>query len=617
MTADAPMQLWFDRSPIGVFSAARDGRILRVNPALARMLGYTPEELLAKNLTFDIYADPAERAALHAESWERGTCDGARVRWRHRDGRVRTIQLWGHILKAEDPPVFEAWAIDVTEEDAATKTLRRQRQELERTATTLQLVMRQIPAVYWVVDRELRVIEGGGAIDQIVGVPPGHFLGMTISQIYATSSPWTIDPLPLHQRALDGNIVEYETEFRGKLLKTTLGPYRGSDGQIEGVIGTSLDVTAVRTLERRMIDAQRAESLGVLAGGLAHDFNNLLVAVIGSADLALRELPTTSPARGAVTNIRTAGLRAAELTDELLTFAGRRGAGTTRVKPASIVEELLRIVAPTIPPDVRVEVDIPPELALRGDPAQVRQVLLNLIANARDALGNAGTISIRAQPLAHASSPDDDDVLVAPAGAYVVLEVADNGPGLDRETRRHVFEPFFTTKPQGHGLGLAAVLGIVRAHGGGLRASATPGRGARFQVLWPAAEGPTTAEMPRLAARTVLVVDDEALVRDVLARMIEDLGYAAVTAPDGEAALELVGRQRVDAVLVDLTMPRMSGTQVIAALRRDHPDLPVVLCSGYDRDARGPIRADAYLPKPFRIEALERTLAELLPLRNV
>jgi two-component system, cell cycle sensor histidine kinase and response regulator CckA len=182
--------------------------------------------------------------------------------------------------------------------------------------------------------------------------------------------------------------------------------------------------------------------------------------------------------------------------------------------------------------------------------------------------------------------------------------------------RRHVFDPFFTTKEHGHGIGLAAVLGIVRAHGGGMRLVSEEGRGATFVILWPAVvssldRAPTPPPVESMR-RTVLVVDDEDLVRDVLARMIEDLGYTAVSARDGQSALELVARQPVDAVLVDMTMPRMSGTDVIAALRVKLPGVPVVLCSGAGASGRvGP--ADAYLPKPFRIEALERTLAKLLP----
>jgi PAS domain S-box-containing protein len=497
--------------------------------------------------------------------------------------------------------------------------LRQQREQADTTSRILDLVMRQMPGTYWVTDRDLTIMSTGGAIEQLLGYSADRFLGKTIYDAIA-ADPSSGDAIDTHRRALAGEVAQLENEYRGKWFTMTVGPYRNDAGEIIGTIGTSIDVTAWRTLEMRMVDAQRAESLGVLAGGLAHDFNNLLVAVLGNADLALREIAEGKLSRAAVENIRLAGLRAAELTDQLLAYAGRGGTGTTRVEPSLVVEELLRIIAPSIPADVKVSVDIPSKLAVRADPAQLRQVLLNLVNNARDALiGRGGAITVRASSDHLTGEPHPHDTLSAPAGSYVVLEVEDDGPGMDSETRRHVFEPFFTTKQRGHGLGLAAVLGIVRAHGGGIRVISSYGTGAKFQVLWPAA---ITASMratsqPPVNARTVLVIDDEDLVRDVVARMVEDLGYAAVTAADGKSGLELVERQSVDAVLVDLTMPLMSGADVVAALREKRPGLPVVVCSGFDRDGRGPVQADAYLPKPFRIDALERTLAKLLPLRSV
>jgi PAS domain S-box-containing protein len=485
------------------------------------------------------------------------------------------------------------------------------------TAAILDLLMRQMPVIYWITDRDLRIVHVGGAVETIVGHATNTYLGTTLPEVQAIESDKT--STDQYQRALAGEVVAYENMYRGKLLTSTVGPYRDDAGNIIGAIGVSVDTTATRKLETRMIDAQRAESLGVLAGGLAHDFNNLLVAVIGSAELALREIAPGAPGRSAIESIRDAGLRAAELTGQLLAYAGQSGAGTMRVYPARVVDELLRIGASTIPATVHVAVDIPPDLALRGDPAQLRQVLLNLIYNARDAIGErAGTIAIRGQLVEHGGEADDDVVLAAPAGSYVALEVADDGHGLDREARRRVFEPFYTTKAVGHGLGLAALLGIVRAHSGGIRVTSEPGRGTTFQILWPAVMSrPRTPSEPPVATRTVLVVDDEDLVRDVVARMLEDLGYTAITARDGATALALVDAQPVDLVLLDLTMPQMSGADVLAELRARKPEMPVVLCSGFDRHGQGPVHADAYLPKPFRIEALERTLAKVLPLRSV
>jgi PAS domain S-box-containing protein len=514
---------------------------------------------------------------------------------------------------------------------ALEEELRKQREEADTSQMILELVLRQMPAIYWIVDRDVRITRTGGAVQQILGYEADRFVGRTVQDAIA-SDPASGDPVGNHLRAIAGETVTYETEYRGKVFAAVIGPYRLPSGEIVGAVGTTLDVTAWRTLERRMVDAQRAESLGVLAGGLAHDFNNLLVAVLGNADLALREISEGKTARTPIESIRDAALRAAELTDQLLAYAGRGGAGTTRVEPALVVEELLRIIAPSIPPEVKVNVALPNRLAVRGDPAQFRQVLLNLINNARDALVYPGTrsesgslhlrhggeIAIRAS-LEHVRDPHPHDILSAPAGSFVMIEVEDDGPGMDAETRRHVFEPFFTTKQRGHGLGLAAVLGIVRAHGGGIRVISAPGTGTKFQLLWPAAVSQPLRAMsqPPTNAPTVLVIDDEDLVRDVVARMVEDLGYAALTAADGQSGLDVVERQPVDAVLVDLTMPHMSGADVVAALRKRRPELPVVLCSGFDRHGRGPVQADAYLAKPFRIDALEATLAKLLPLRSV
>jgi len=500
--------------------------------------------------------------------------------------------------------------------------LQQQRDAAERRSTIIEQMMRQMPALYWIVDRDLRIVGSGGETVGITGYARGSFYNETIRDV-AAADPMSTDTIANHRRALAGETVKVETDYRGKLLATVIGPYRNEAGEIIGAIGTSIDVTPWRLLERRMIDAQRAESLGVLAGGLAHDFNNLLVAVIGNADLALRELGDGKSAHAVIDNIRVAGLRAAELTQQLLAFAGRGGAGTSRVEPAGIVEELLRILAPSIPTEVTVRVDIASGIAVRGDPAQLRQVLLNLLANARDALaGRPGHIAVRAEAQHVTGERQPHDMLTAPAGTYIVIEVEDDGPGMSDDTRRHVFEPFYTTKPTGHGLGLAAVLGIVRAHGGGIRVISTPGAGATFQILWPAAAtAPMRAASPppetSATGHTVLVIDDEPLVRDVVVRMVEDLGYAAVSCADGDAALALIAERSVDLALVDLSMPNMTGAELVEALRARRPDLPIVVCSGYDRVGKGPAGADAYLAKPFRIDALERTLWKLLPLRSV
>ncbi len=614
--SDSELYQLFDRSPIGMYRSTEDGRFLYANPALAKLLGYTVAELRERNIIRDIYLDPRERARLVATYGPLGMLDGATVQWKHRDGHTITVRLHGHVVETEEGRWFDASVMDLTAVEATHAELRRQREELERTATTLHLVLRQVSAIWWLVDTDLRILLTGGPILEILGYEPHTYIGTTLYDVLRDDPTADRTTIEHHLRALQGETVTHTSEYRGKLLTNTIAPYR-VDGEIVGAIGTNVDVTAMRLLERRMVDAQRAESLGVLAGGLAHDFNNLLVAILGNADLGLRDTAPGAPGRMSLENIRHASLRAAELTDQLLAYAGHGGVSSTRVAPGPLIEELLRISAPRMPANIAVALDIPDTVAIRGDAAQIRQVFLNLIGNARDAIGSrGGTITITGRALKYDGIPHPDDVVTATAGNYGLIQVTDDGEGMDRETRRRIFEPFFTTKATGHGIGLAAVLGIVRAHGGGLKLSSAPGKGSRFCVLWPAAITTETVAVIPPARRRVLVIDDEDLVRDVVARMIEDLGYSAVTASDGAAGLELVEREEIDAVLVDLTMPTMSGADVIAALRARRPDLPVILCTGYDRDRRGPIEADAYLPKPFRIEALEETLAAIF-LRTV
>ncbi|HEX4423561.1 MAG TPA: ATP-binding protein [Kofleriaceae bacterium] len=611
---DRELSRMFDHSPIGMYRCDREGTLRFVNLALVKLLGYASvDELLAQNLSRDIHVDAEERMRLMAYYRPLGSVHGARMRWRTKQGRHITVQIYGHVIELPDGPIFDISVLDVSELESANAELRKQREVLETTAAMLDMVVHQMTAIYWIVDRDLRICQAGGAIQKLLGFAPGRFIGMTIDEMHQLD-PSTVDSRQMHRRALAGETVTFASQLRNLHIVTTVCPHRSGD-EIVGAIGTCVDVTSHYLLERRIVDAQRAESLGVLAGGLAHDFNNMLAAILGNADLALRELAPRAPGRAPLENIRQASLRAAELTDQLLAYAGRRGVSMTRVAPIPMIDELLRISAATMPANVGVRIDIQPEAVMRGDASQIRQVLMNLINNARDALAaRGGLIEITGRLCHHDGTAHPEDALTAPSGNYVELEIADNGPGMTHETRSRIFEPFFTTKPAGHGLGLAAVLGVVRAHGGGLRVETSPGKGSRFHVLWPSTGTP--AEQPAVSppsnGHTVLIIDDEDLIRDVVARMIEDLGYAAITATDAPAGLAIVDNLPIDAVLIDLATPPATGAHVVTALRQRRPDLPIILCCSGGRDSRA-AHDVAYLPKPFRIDTLDQTLSRLLP----
>ena len=366
-----------------------------------------------------------------------------------------------------------------------------------------------------------------------------------------------------------------------------------------------------RRAEEQMRNAQKLESLGVLAGGIAHDFNNLLVGVLGNAGLALLELPEDSPARQAIRDIEISAQRAAELTRQMLAYSGR---GTFRVEPvdvSTLVEEMSQLLRRVISKQAQLSLHLDRTLpAVVGDATQLRQVVMNLITNASDALERQGTVrletsAVRADREMLASAYLDEEL---PEGEYVCIEVSDTGVGMDAATAARLFDPFFTTKFTGRGLGLAAVLGIVRGHRGAISLQSAPGAGTTFRVLLPAAKGvsatapaPPASTLARGSGR-VLLVDDEEAVRGLARRVLERGGFDVIEAESGEEGLARYEERpdSVTAVVLDLTMPGLGGEATFHALRRARPDLPIVLSSGYMPEEGDAFSGVAFLAKPYR-----------------
>jgi PAS domain S-box-containing protein len=379
------------------------------------------------------------------------------------------------------------------------------------------------------------------------------------------------------------------------------------------------------TLNRQLQDAQRWESLGVLAGGVAHDFNNILTVVLGSAGLASRGLPPGSPALVYLDQIEQACRRAADVCRQMLAYAGRAAGVAARTQLAALVREstpLLQIPAAHAMVRLALDDSIP---LIPVDPAQVRQVLMSLATNAAEATPPGGEIIVRTHidEVSEAAS-DAGFQLAPPPGRYVVLTVSDTGCGMTADVRARMFDPFFTTKFAGRGLGLAAVLGIVRAHKGGIRVSTAPGKGTTISVYWPpcspdlAPVPVTTGAKPVAAASpAALVIDDEMFVREVTASTLEEMGYAPLLAADGLTGLSLFqqNRDRVKLAVIDVMMPGMTGDQVLETLRTVAPTLPVVLMSGFtDRRVikAGEGTKTEFLQKPFHPEDLMALVRRLV-----
>ncbi|MCC7139256.1 MAG: PAS domain S-box protein [Planctomycetes bacterium] len=414
------------------------------------------------------------------------------------------------------------------------------------------------------------------------------------------------------------------------------------------VLALERDITERRRAEaeRRRLDeqlqhAQRLESLGVLAGGIAHDFNNLLMGVLGNADLALLQLPPGSPAAGRVEDVKRAGQRAAELTSQLLAYAGKGRFVVAPLDLSALVRDTAKLLEVSVGRRARLVLDLADGLpAVEADAAQLRQVVMNLLTNAAEALGDVGgTVTLRTRvaevDVAWLTSSYGGADLEA--GRYVVLEVEDTGVGMDEATLRKIFEPFFTTKFTGRGLGLAALLGIVRGHGGAVGVRSAPGRGTTFRIVLPpsartapvapSSSAPAVAASGRAAL--LLVVDDDDAVREVVARMLAGAGHRVLQAADGAEGVAALRAHADDVALVvlDLTMPGMSGEETLRALREVRPDVRVVVTSGYtQQDAAARLRGappDGFVQKPFdradllaRIDAVLRAAAPGAPRRG-
>lgn len=424
-----------------------------------------------------------------------------------------------------------------------------------------------------------------------------------------------------------------------KWYETFKTPVRDARGAVVGTVGLARDITERKRaeeqrqfLERRMQETQKLESLGVLAGGIAHDFNNLLVGVLANVELALGALTAPTDVeylRQRLRDVQNAALHAAELTNQMLAYSGR---GRFDIRPISltdIINDMSHLLEASTSKKARVKYELLHRLpAVQADVTQMRQVVMNLITNASDALdGKVGTLWVRTGTrYADDTLPDLQGPEPLTAGHYVYLQVADEGSGMSEETRARLFEPFFTTKFAGRGLGLSAVQGIVRGHGGGITVHTELGRGTTISVLLPCSGEPATkVARPKpeepvewFGSGLAMLVDDDTRVRTVTEHLLSGIGFEVCAFGTGREAIAEFERRaaEVRVVILDVTMPDLNGEQVLKELRALRPDVPVLLCSGYSQEELSQrFTAEdmaAFLQKPYPFETLRRRLRDLL-----
>ena len=414
-------------------------------------------------------------------------------------------------------------------------------------------------------------------------------------------------------------------DARGRIVRRTAA------GAPRRLVGTMFDVTArheaqeeQRLLQEQMQRAQKLESLGVLAGGIAHDFNNLLTTILGNASLARAVVDDGGELAALLDDVELGATRAAELTRQLLAYAGK---GRFVVRPldlSALIREMSALLHAAVSKGARLDLQLAPDLlTISGDASQLRQVVMNLVTNASDALGDGdGVITIRTGVVRHYSSPGNGEPSSLP-DHFVFVDIDDTGCGMDDGTKGRIFEPFFTTKAAGRGLGLPATRGIVQGHQGKIHVRSGNGQGTSVRLLFPAGQsvvGDRPAARPATDAwrgsGTALVVDDEDGVRTVAQRLLVNLGFDVLQAVDGLHALQVYEAHRADIrfVLLDLTMPRMGGAETLAELRRRDSQLPVIVTSGYSESELGvPLSGAAavgFVQKPFARTVLARAVRQ-------
>jgi two-component system cell cycle sensor histidine kinase/response regulator CckA len=583
------------------------GVVIDANQRVSEMLGYEHAEFLGDQTMLRCVASEdlptvQQRQADRVEG--EYVITGVR-----KDGSRFRAEILSKQGKLGDQPIRVSAVRDVTARERTHELLR-------ESETRLRHILEAAFDIV-ITSRNGVIVDVGGQIEKYFGRRREEVLGHPILDFVAPAARVQVAKVIAEQQ-----VGPYETQVLGAHGETIPVSVHGVESTLNG---EPVRVAAMRDLresrrqeaERRRFEqqverAQRLDSLGVLAGGIAHDFNNLLVGVLGGAELLLRRLEAPAD-RAVAETIRVAGQRAASLTRQMLTYAGRRDLSVREpVDLAALCHELRDLLDATLSKKARVELALEAGCIVLGDRATLMQVLMNLLTNASDALENhAGTIHVSTQCVRD-PDPRWQHALGVPveAGAFVQVLVRDSGAGMDEATQRRIFEPFFSTKPLGHGLGLASCLGIITAHRGAILVESELGGGSSFAVLLPAATRAEVRRPGRLDAAPrpcrVLIVDDEPLVRTHVGRLLGLCGYSVESAHDARSGLTALESYEPDVMLLDLTMPDLDGVEVVKWLRARGSRLPIVLCSGNLDLAVGlePGSVQATLHKPFSTEEL-------------
>ena len=612
----------FDQIPIGLYRTRRDGTIIAANPALASILGYASPEDAVGHSVVTHYDRPQDREELLRDLDNTGDIKSRLLKFRRCDKTATWVEISARLHSTLDgETVLDGALRDVGVERMTRDQLYLHASALEAVGEAI-MITDHTGLIEWVNPSFTTMT--GYSMQEIVGQNPSILKSGKHDAAFFHDLWTTI----LSGREWRGELQNLRKDGHEYTEHMTIAPVRDRDGVVSHFVSIKRDITEQRTLEAQFRQAQKMEAVGQLAGGIAHDFNNLLTVILGYADILSNHMAPHDRNREDVEEIRLAASRASSLTRQLLAFSRRQILSPSVFDARDSVRRLEQMLQRLVREDVRCFVQTGDEPAfIMADMAQIDQVLVNLVINASDAMPNGGRLVVTT------SIEDIDADFVrahkgAREGRYATLRVRDTGVGMDADTLARVFEPFFTTKPMGKGtgLGLSMVYGVVKQSQGFVWIDSSPGRGTEVTVHLPlavrqaaadVADGPAPpVHMPERI--TVLVMEDDAPIRDLVGRVLGKRGFKTLTAANGTEALEKLAAQvnHLDLLITDIVMPDVPGPQLARALRARYPDLAVIFMSGYhdpddsDEAARDPRQVS--LSKPFGPDVLLRAVHDVL-----
>jgi len=634
-----PLRRAYEATPAMMHTVDDKGRIQYVSDRWLERMGYTRDEVVGRN-SLD-FLTPESRSDL-LQNWvpkflHTGALDDYPCEFLSQSGEVVPVLLSARI-EWDDEGEFghsRSVLVDVTDQRRAEKEARLGRALLSRLFDAL-------PDAALLTDPDRRIMKVNPSFVRTFGYTEQQVLGKKTEVFYDNSSNYqargsshynsdaNIDVTPYRSRykRRDGSLFDAET--MGSALLNEDGKHLGNVGIIRDISERIAAQRREEQMKAQMVRTERLESLAVMAGGIAHDFNNLLSAILGNADVALYDLPKDHPATSPLRDIINASRTAADICARMLTYSGKQRAPAEPLSITPLTDELCQALRVRLGAKARLmTLHHHPEARVQGDAAQIRQVLMNLVLNASEALGDDGgqiIVQTRVQALRRAQLDDTELGADCTPGEYLQIEVRDTGHGMSQDVADRIFDPFFSTKFTGRGLGLASVLGVLRAHKGTIHLKSEKGVGTTFTVSIPLHDTtphhviptPMSDPLPVRHRGTILVVDDVQTVRAVAERMLRRLGYSTRTVEHGRAAVDYVRKHPgvLQAVLLDLTMPEMDGETAFHLIREVEPELPIILMTGYTRsqvsESFSEMDMAGFLAKPFAFQQLRMVLREAL-----